>query len=415
MAKNYTFEKLGLLHSEADSSILNIVNLASCALDAPVSFVSVLEIKSGTQYISAAAGDPLETADFCGMPIEDSICRYVQQDQKTVAIPDLLKDFRTRNNKVVTESELRSYVGSPIRAMSGKVIGAVCCMTPEPRNWTEEDVKVLESLANCINDIVKARALALEERQAREKLQEVMATRSNYIAHVSHEIRTPLTGIIASIKMLNGMSFEGKAGQLVGILDRSANKLLDFVNDVLDLAKLDVGHFESSEEEASIGDIVADVLSGFTDLADAKSLQIETTDELEDCFYLVDKHAVRTILQNLIGNAIKFTKVGSVRVKITEDSYGQVVIDVIDTGIGIAPEYHAKIFEEFEQAGPDIPRTYGGTGLGMTIVKRMVDLLDGTITLQSRLGEGAKFSVSLPLQSAGRRQDAFDLQQKLAS
>ncbi len=406
MAKTYTFEALGLLHGSMNESVLNIITLASRVLGVPISFVSVLERKEARQYISAYIGSCFADPGACEMPIEESICQYVQAGRKTVAIPDLLKDSRTCDSKFVIENGLRSYLGAPIHTTSGKVIGALCCMSICPREWTQDEINILEDMARCVDDIVEARTLALEERKARTELQEIMATRSGYIAHVSHEIRTPLTGIVGSIKMLSGAKSEEQSQRLMTILNRSADKLLLFVNDVLDLAKLDAGHFEIVEEETDIGKLASDILSDFHGLADAKSIRLCVQDQLAGSTYLADRNAFHTILQNLIGNAVKFTDTGSVTVIIGEDSYGQVAIDIIDTGIGIASENHEKIFNEFEQADSDIVRTHGGTGLGMSIVKRMVDRLDGKITVKSELGEGATFSVLIPLQIAAQCRDA---------
>ncbi|TMM51317.1 GAF domain-containing sensor histidine kinase [Sulfitobacter sabulilitoris] len=406
VVKSYSFEALGLLHNGVDESLFDIIDLASSIFDAPVTFASVLEKQKGRQYIAASKGAIFDAGEAHDMPIESSICKHVQASQQTVAIPDLLEDPRTRDNEFVIQNGLRSYIGCPVHTLSGKVIGALCCMTHAPRDWTPKDRDILEKLARCVDDIVKARTLALEERKMREALQETLASRSGYIAHASHEIRTPLTSIIASVKMLDHMELEGTPGQLIQVLNRSTSKLLDFVNDALDLAKIDAGHSEVPQDEACFGDLVREIVNEFTDLAESKSVDLTVADHLADKAYLLDTNAVRTIMQNLIGNALKFTDTGSVKIALTEDSYGQVVIDVIDTGIGIAPENQAKIFEEFGQADPSIAQKYGGTGLGMAIVKRTVDRLDGFITVDSQLGEGTKFSVAIPVQAVDLQQSA---------
>ncbi|MEQ6248701.1 ATP-binding protein [Sulfitobacter sp. HNIBRBA3233] len=405
MAKTYTFEALGLLHGSMDDSLKNINTLASRVFGVPISFVSVLEKQDGRQYISTYVGSCFDDPTVRDIPIEESICQYVQVSQKTVAIPDLLEDARTRENDFVIQNGLRSYLGSPIHTVSGKVIGAVCCMSDSPREWTQHEVGILEDMARCVDDIVRARTSALEEHKARVDLQEIMATRSGYIAHVSHEIRTPVTGIIGAIKLLQGLKSVEQSKNLISILDRSADKLLKFVNDVLDLTKLDAGHFEVVEEETDIGKLASDILSEFQSLADSKSITLSVNNQLAGNTYLADKDALQTVMQNLVGNAVKFTDTGSITVSIGEDSYGQVAINVVDTGIGIAPEHHEKIFKEFQQAEPHTARTYGGTGLGMPIVKRMVDRMEGTITLKSALGQGSTFSVLVPLEIA-TQQDA---------
>ncbi|KIN71462.1 GAF sensor hybrid histidine kinase [Sulfitobacter guttiformis KCTC 32187] len=406
MAKTYTFEALGLLHGSMDEGLLNINTLATRVFGVAVSFVSVLERQEGRQYMSAHSGSCFDDPDLHDIPIEGSICQYVQVSQQTVAIPDLLKDARTRNSELISKTGMRSYLGSPIHTTAGKVIGAICCMDESPRNWTQDEIGILEGMARCVDDIVSARTSALEENKARIELQEIMETRSGYIAHVSHEIRTPLTGIIGSIKLLKGAKSEKQLKSLMSILDRSADKLQSFVNDILDLAKLDAGYFEIVKEEMDIGKLASDILSEFTALVDTKSISLSVKNQLDENLYFADRTAFQTILQNLIGNAIKFTDTGSVTVSIGEDSYGQVAIKVIDTGIGIAPEHHEKIFKEFQQAESVTARTYGGTGLGMSIVKRMVERMEGTISVKSQLGQGSTFLILVPLELAAQRKIA---------
>lgn len=397
MPKNYSFEALGLLDDGVDQSVLNIINLASSMLDAPISFVSLIEHSKSRQYFPASIGFPSELEEARETPIEESICRYVQRDQKTISIPDLLLDDRTKDNPLIHKHGLRSYLGTPIHAVSGKTIGALCCMETKPTCWSALDIATLEKLALCVDDTVKARAMALEERKANEKLAKLAAARSGFIAHMSHEIRTPLTGFIGSVRLLNSMNLEGKPGELINLLNRSSSRLLDVVNDSLQLAKLDAGQFKLFEEECNLGVLVRDVITSHLDFAISKSVDLKVNDGLSGKIYCLDRRAMESIVHNLLGNAIKFTEAGYAQIDLSEDESGQVVIDFIDTGIGIPEEYHATIFEEFEQAGPKIARKYGGTGLGMAIVKRLVETMDGEIILQSRPGEGTKVSVTLPL------------------
>lgn len=406
MAKTYSFEALGLLHCDMDESFVNILNLASRALDAPLAHIAVLEKQAGLQSISASIGSLFAPNERCEIAIEDTICQYVQETCDTVVIPDLLADPRTRDNEMIQQNGLRSYIGSPIHTMTGKVIGSLCCMAKTPRDWSDKDIQMLESLSKCVDDIVIARTLALEDQAARKQLKDIAAARGAYIAHVGHEIRTPLTGILGSIGILKGLPLDEKPARLVKILDKSAHKLLEFVNDVLDLARLDAGPSDVAEEVARIGDFMKDQLKEFSIQAGEKGLTLRLEDRLQNACYRFDATALARIVQNIVSNAVKFTNVGSIDVTLDQDSYGQVVIDVSDTGIGIAPEYHSKIFEEFEQADEAAARRYGGTGLGMAIVKRTVDRLNGTITIDSARGVGTKISVSLPLSTAGADCDA---------
>ncbi|MDX5411447.1 MAG: GAF domain-containing protein [Rhodobacterales bacterium] len=137
MVKNYTFEMLGLVNEDMDPAMLNITELAARMLEAPASFVSVLEHQKSRQYFSVCTGLPPEREVSRQTPIEHSICRYVQEAERMVVIPDLLADSRTMHNPLVHRYELRAYLGAPIHTVSGKVAGALCCMLGEIRHWTQ--------------------------------------------------------------------------------------------------------------------------------------------------------------------------------------------------------------------------------------------------------------------------------------
>lgn len=399
MVKNYSFEILGLLDSSVDLSMLNIIDLAASMLGAPISFASLIEHNKSRQYFPAFVGFPDELEKARQTPIEESICKFVQQDGKTITINDLLDDERTNDNPLVHRYGLRSYIGTPIHSVSGQAIGALCCMDDKPGDWSDRDVSILEKLALCVDDIIKAKVLAFEERKANESLKQIAAARSGFIAHMSHEIRTPLTGFIGSVRLLNSMEITGKAGELIALLDRSVGRLLDVVNDTLQLAKFDAGHTTTFVEPCNLSEIAQDVIDSYQDVANSKPIVLLINNYLICQTYLCDRLAVNSIFHNLFGNAVKFTETGSAEIELSEDTNGQIVISFIDTGIGIPEEYHQTIFQEFEQAGPTIARKYGGTGLGMAIVKRLVEMMDGEINLCSRLGEGTKICVTLPLQA----------------
>jgi signal transduction histidine kinase len=408
MAKNYKFEALGLTGLEADEGILNVTMLAAHVLGCPIAFTSVLEPEKKRQIFCASTGLPHKLQMLREIPISLSICQFVKSSDGTIAISDLLTDDRTLGNEFAIDNSLRSYLGSPIHTVSGETVGALACMNQDIREWTSENIQTLEMLAECVDEVIKARASAVDARKAKKDLKKEIVARSGYVAHVSHEIRTPLQGIIGSIRLLKAVPLDDQAVRLVEVLDRSADRLLDFVNDVMTLRKIDAEIYHPVSDTCNLGNVVTDVLDTFIDLALIKSVTLVMDNLLPGRIYLMDRHAVTTVLQYLISNALKFTDAGFVKVKLKEDSYGQAVIEIIDSGIGIAPEYQEKIFDEFEQTGANTVRKQGGTGLGMTIVKRIVDDLEGDISLSSQLGIGTKFSVVLPLQALGSDEIEFE-------
>ncbi|SEM59516.1 Signal transduction histidine kinase [Loktanella fryxellensis] len=398
MPKSYTFEALGLLHGTPDTALANIATLAALIFGVPLSCVTVVDRPQGRQHIAAGIGPLADLLDPAGLPLEHSVCRFVQDAGSTVAISDLQSDPRTADNPVLLAAGLRSYIGSPIHALTGKAVGTICCMSQSPRNWTPRDIAMLEHLAANVDAVVRLRALERQTSTTDARMQDDRVRRAGYAAHLGHEIRTPLTGIVAATRLLGQASDPAQTTRLVGLLDRSASKLLHFVSDVMDLAEVDGADAVVEEVPLSLRDLMADLLSGMRPAADAKGIALHLDDRLGAVRHRGDAATLSTVMRKVLGNAIRFTDEGSVTLRLQEDAYGQVLIDVIDTGCGVAPAFHDALFEEFEAAEPNAARAHGGTGLGLAIVRRMIEGMDGSITLRSTPGHGATVAIALPLQ-----------------
>jgi len=397
--KNYTFEALSLVANGEDRLLTNITYLAARLMNAPVSLVSVIQKDMNRQYVSAACGLSVETEDARQVTLDQSVCNFVFNEKKLVVIDDLLQDARTSDMHSVQENGFRSYIGVPIHAVSGTVIGVICCIKTEPGKWDPKDIDSLERLATEVDDIIKSRAYALELETTNNKLKKLLTARSSFTTHLSHEIRTPLTGLVGSIRLLNSMKLAGKAGELVHVLNRSSISLLEIVNDALYHAKLDAGKFHVSQEPCDLGQPARDIAASYRAVADEKNLTIRVDDQLTGLIFMADRSALFSVVHNLFNNAIKFTENGCAEIALSTNTYGLVQIKVIDTGIGIDHQSHEAIFEEFQNANPRTARQFGGTGLGMSIVKALVEAMDGEIEVSSVLGKGTTFTVSLPLEA----------------
>jgi signal transduction histidine kinase len=241
----------------------------------------------------------------------------------------------------------------------------------------------------------RTREQARKMAEQAEKLEKAMSDRSRFFASMSHELRTPINAVIGYNQLLQMGNFgelteaQGKAVDSVG---RSAQHLLELINDVLDISKIEAGKLQMLLEPIDLRLLVKDTLTSVQLQAEQKGLRLEV--EMEETAPVVtDAARVRQILLNLLSNAVKFTSEGGVRVRLrtTADTFA---LDVADTGPGIAPEDLERVFEEFEQTHQSHAR--GGTGLGLTISRRLAHLLDGTLTLESTVGQGTTFTLSLP-------------------
>ncbi len=239
-------------------------------------------------------------------------------------------------------------------------------------------------------------------KEATYKAEAASRAKSEFLSHISHEIRTPLNGIVGACSLIEASHLGKNHAPLFGVIKNSSNVLLDLVNDVLDLATIESGKTISRVEDFYLQNLLITT----TNLFEAQALQKGITVDYqikENTPIKVHGDLLHTkqVLINLIGNAVKFTEKGSVKVIVSasniEDQLSTVRFEVIDTGIGIAKESLPKIFESFTQAEESIKYKFGGTGLGTTISKNLVELMGGKIGIESELGVGSTFWFEIPL------------------
>ena len=251
----------------------------------------------------------------------------------------------------------------------------------------------------------KQYAITLEsQKQAMEQLYEAAeaATRakSEFLAGMSHEIRTPMTAILGFTDVLSSMVSSPEGLDAIKTIQRNGEYLLSIINDILDLSKIEAGKLQVERSPCSPFQVVAEVASLMRIRAEAKNLKLhaEYSGLIPEVIHS-DSTRLRQVLINLIGNAIKFTEIGVVRLVTSlvqdEGSEPRLRFDVIDTGIGMTEEQVAKLFEPFNQADASTTRRFGGTGLGLTISKRLAEKLGGHITVLSTPGKGSTFSVTV--------------------
>ena len=239
-----------------------------------------------------------------------------------------------------------------------------------------------------------------DRREAERVAEEANRAKSDFLANMSHEIRTPMTGVLGMIDLVRFTELSAQQKQHLDLARSSADSLLSLLNEILDLSKIEAGRLELNLAPFSIRRCVEDTVSMFKLKAREKNLQLsaEVAAEVPD-WLAGDALRLRQVLVNLVGNAVKFTERGSVSVRVslqaeTSTDFG-VLIEVRDTGIGIPAEKHRLIFDAFRQSDGSTTRRYGGTGLGLTISARLVELMGGRIKLQSQPGQGSTFSFAV--------------------
>ncbi len=256
------------------------------------------------------------------------------------------------------------------------------------------------------NEVLAAQNRELESthnRIAQQNLQLVEAARlkSQFLATMSHELRTPMNAVIGFAQVLLRQRTANLTSTQADMVERILNNgknLLALINDILDLSKIEAGRLELKQEEFDINNLILATIAELRPLAEQKQLALEFRTELDNPIVINDSTRVRQILVNLLSNAIKFTDLGSVEIKVSELEAAQVLVSVKDTGVGIAESELEHIFEEFRQVDQTTTRQHGGTGLGLAITRSLVNMMKGTITVESKPGIGSTFHVCLPRQ-----------------
>jgi signal transduction histidine kinase len=249
-----------------------------------------------------------------------------------------------------------------------------------------------------------------ELAQANMALYETNRLKSDFLATMSHELRTPLNSILGFSEVLVSSSgLSDKQQRWARNIQSSGERLLNLINDILDLAKIEAGKMQVRLSEFSVYDVCEGLLAMFRPLAEKKNIELRGQPEPGIPLLRQDVVKLQQILSNLLSNAIKFTPEGGRVLLRAEADPLHIVLTVTDTGVGIAAEEQELVFEKFRQSGNPMTREHAGTGLGLSIVRELSKLLGGEVTLQSELGRGSTFTVRLPLQLSEEPRLEFDL------
>jgi signal transduction histidine kinase len=238
-------------------------------------------------------------------------------------------------------------------------------------------------------------------RELAERAQAASRAKSTFLATISHEIRTPLNGVLGVNELLASTRLDAEQQQLVRTIGEAGRSLLAVINDVLDISKIEAGQLSMEAAPFDLREVVDTVGQLFAAGASEKGLRLETAwPEALPRLYLGDRARLRQVLSNLVANAVKFTALGGVRLTVERaggDDQPQLLVRVVDTGIGLTAEQQGRLFQPFTQGDASTTRRFGGTGLGLAISKRLVEAMGGTIGVESAPGQGSTFWVRLSL------------------
>ena len=331
---------------------------------------------------------------------------------EVVAVNDVALDPIHKHNPLLPETKAEAAI--PLK-IGSRIIGVLDIQSTEVNAFSEDDIAILQLLADQIAvGIDNARSYNIAQ-QAVEEMREVDRLKSQFLANMSHELRTPLNSIIGFarviLKGIDGPITELQQQDLTAIFN-SGQHLLGLINDILDLSRIEAGKMELTFDEVNMAELISSVMSTATGLIKDKPISLKR--EIPEDLPLVraDAMRVRQVLINFLSNAAKFTEEGEIIVKaqIEESTKGQpvVMVEVTDTGPGIALEDQTKLFQPFSQVDASLTRKVGGSGLGLSICQHLIQMHGGHIGVHSDIGKGSTFYFSVPVFQTKPESDGND-------
>lgn len=372
-----------------------ITQLASAICETPISVVNF--IADGRQWFKSEVGLGVRET-----PLDPSICAHAILQSDLFVVRDTTADPRFADNPLVTgDPHLRFYAGALLKSREGLPLGTLCVLDTEPRELSEHQLDSLQILAEHVRNMLELRRTTRETQELAASLQDALIGRERLMATVAHDLRTPLQVIRLGAQMLQAGDTSPSIHQaLAGRLGRASASMTRLVEDLLDLESQSGARLSIDAEPLSVRPVLEDVVELMAPLAEEAgvTLSLEPSPEIT---VSGDGARLHQVLANLVGNAIKFTPEGggvTVRPRVED---GSLAVSVIDTGVGIPEEHLESIFDPYVRVRS---MDAHGAGLGLAIVRRIVEAHGGRIEVQSSPGTGSSFTFTLPvLEDRARR------------
>ncbi|MBE8724359.1 GAF domain-containing hybrid sensor histidine kinase/response regulator [Flavobacterium hungaricum] len=402
--------RYNILDTLPDHAFNDATKLVSYICGVPIAHISFID--ESRQWFKSEIGIGLSE-----VPREISFCQYTIMESELVEINDTFLNERFKDDPNVTDGfKVRFYAGIPLTTPDGYNIGTLCAIDHVSKTLNENQRNALSIIAKHVIVQLELQTKNIELDKQKKIAEKAVFAKDSFLANMSHEIRTPLNSIIGFTDLLAQTNLDEVQSEYINNVQIAGENLLLIVNDILDLSKIESGNLTIDAEPFNLKKTLKHVYN---------LLKVKVQKDVEFNLYLDadlpemvvgDQGRLNQILVNLIGNALKFTKEGEVTASVkkvdeTESSYS-LKFSVKDTGIGIQKSKLKTVFDRFTQAEETTTRTYGGTGLGLNIVKQLIELQQSEIHVKSELNRGSEFFFTLTYKKATQSQSTLKMPSK---
>ncbi len=367
---------------DLDTLLQRIVVAARELTESEASSLLLYEKQTHSLYFEAATGALVSGVGQRAIPADNSIAGWVFTHGEPIVSQDVINDPRFyREMDALTRFETQSILGVPLRTKD-KVLGVIESVNKTEGIFTDEDVQILQTLA-------AQAAIAIENSE--------LFLQSDLIAEIVHELRTPLAALTAASHLLQRFELPAdKRTKLSQTILHEVQRLNDLTTDFLELSRLESGRMRFKREPVHLGGLAQESLEVVRAQAESREIELETEFDASLVPVHGDRKVLKQLLLNLLTNAIKYSQPGAVVTVSLHSEGDEVLMEVRDTGRGISPEDQERLFQRFYRAAEGADDVQG-TGLGLVIAKRIAESHEGSISVESALGEGSKFTVRLPM------------------